>query len=76
MGARKKIKKARKKFPHGDACNKKKELRCLKNKILKKKKKKNDLKKIKKRLYALCVKIILFIFIIKASTLHVTLLLV
>ena len=39
VGARKKIKKARKKFLHGDACNKK-ELRCLKNKILKKEKKK------------------------------------
>ena len=39
----------------------KKELRCLKNKILKKKRK-NDLKKIKKRLYALCVKNYSFYF--------------
>lgn len=72
VGARKKIKKARKNFPTEMRVIKK--LRCLKNKI-KKMKRKKWFEKIKK-MYALCVKIIPFIFIIKAPTLHITLLLV
>lgn len=40
VGARKKIKKAREKFPHGDACNKKRIAMFKKNETKKRKRKK------------------------------------
>lgn len=74
VGARKKIKKARKNFPTGMRAIKK-ELRCLKNKIKKRKRKKTILKNKKKIVCVVC-KNYSFYSYYQTPTLHITLLLV